>query len=106
MLTCIPSVLEEQELDQIDALIKGAEFEDGKLTAGARASKVKYNEQLKSDATQKNDLHRLIDQALTRNELFQHVAIPKSIRPPLFSRYVPGMEYGPHVDDSIDGWSN
>jgi PKHD-type hydroxylase len=39
--------------------------------------------------------------ALGRNRDFQTFAFPKRMIPPVFSRYDPGMEYGPHVDNAV-----
>ncbi len=41
--------------------------------------------------------------ALKRNKTFRRVALPRTIRPPLISRYRAGMNYGPHVDDALMG---
>ncbi len=103
MLTCIPKVLNESELNQIDELVAQSEFEDGKLTAGYRAERVKDNLQLKSDMPHKQALNELVLNALKKNRLFQRVAIPRIIRPPLVSRYTSGMSYGSHVDDALMG---
>ncbi len=103
MLTCIPSVLDSTELDRIEDCLREAEFEDGKTTAGFRAKRVKDNLQLKAGAPGKKEINELVQNALRRNALFQRVAIPRTIRPPLISRYKPGMAYGAHVDDALMG---
>ncbi len=41
--------------------------------------------------------------ALKRNQTFQRAALPRTIRPPLISRYQAGMSYGLHVDDAMMG---
>lgn len=103
MLTCIPSILNSTELEHIDECLKEAEFEDGKTTAGFRAKRVKENLQLTAAAPVKKEINELVQGALKRNTLFQRVAIPRTIRQPLISRYTPGMAYGPHVDDALMG---
>lgn len=103
MLTCIPSVLDPSELDRIEECMKEAEFENGKVTAGFRAKRVKDNLQLKTSTPGKKEINELVQDALMRNRLFQRVAIPRTIRPPLISRYTPGMTYGAHVDDALMG---
>lgn len=103
MLTCIPSILNSTELEHIDECLKEAEFEDGKTTAGFRAKRVKENLQLKAAAPGKKEINQLVQSALKRNTLFQRVAIPRTIRSPLISRYKPGMAYGAHVDDALMG---
>ena len=39
--------------------------------------------------------------ALDRNETFRTAAVPKHIRPPILSRYRPGMSYGLHIDNPV-----
>ena len=41
--------------------------------------------------------------ALQRNALFAAAAFPWRVSQPLMNRYAPGMEYGPHVDNSLMG---
>ena len=88
---------------QIREALTQVGFIDGKNTAGDRAKRVKHNLQLRRNAEGASDLERLILNALQRNTLFQHIAIPKKIQPPLTSRSEPGMEYGRHVDDAHMG---
>ncbi len=40
---------------------------------------------------------------LKRNKTFQRVALPRTVRPPLISRYRVGMNYGLHVDHAMMG---
>jgi len=96
-------VFNASELERIDELVAKAEFEDGKITAGYRAERVKDNLQLKSDTPSKHELNKLVLKALKSNKLFKRVAIPRIIRPPLVSRYTSGMSYGTHVDDALMG---
>ncbi len=103
MLTCIPEVLEAQELERIDELLARANYQDGKRSAGYRAKRVKNNLQLERDDPNRQEINTIVLEALTRNRLFQRIAIPRSIRPPLISRYEPGMAYGAHVDDALMG---
>ncbi len=103
MLTCIPEVLKAQELERIDELLARANYQDGKRSAGYRAKRVKNNLQLERDDPNRQEINTIVLEALTRNRLFQRIAIPRSIRPPLISRYEPGMAYGAHVDDALMG---
>ncbi len=103
MLTCIPGILNASDLERIDEILKDAEFEDGRATAGFRAKRVKANLQLNSAAPCKKEVNELVENALKRSTLFQRVAIPRIICPPLISRYKPGMAYGAHVDDALMG---
>lgn len=43
MMLCIPEVLTRAELEQLRTSLAGAEFADGKATAGYRGRRVKNN---------------------------------------------------------------
>jgi predicted 2-oxoglutarate/Fe(II)-dependent dioxygenase YbiX len=60
MLITIPDLLDEQMLSDVRGLLDGAEFIDGKLSAGRDAQRVKNNEELKSDAAQAKRLNQLV----------------------------------------------
>jgi PKHD-type hydroxylase len=106
MLTCIPDLLEFTEIKDIRSLVDGADFVDGRTTAGFRAKAVKQNEQLGRAAEGRERVDRLILEALRRHPDFQRVAIPRSLQRPLISRYRAGMAYGLHVDDALMGRGN
>ncbi len=101
MLLCISDVLDYAELKEIRRLIGGGKFKDGKLTAGYRAKLVKNNLQLDKDAPGAKEVKSIVVAGLKRNRTFQDTALPRTIRPPLISRYQEGMNYGWHVDDAL-----
>ncbi len=103
MLVCIPEVLDWTELKKIRAAIAEGSFEDGRRTAGRRAKRVKNNLQLSKGDGRADEIKATILAALRRNPTFRRVAIPRTIRPPLISRYREGMSYGLHVDDALMG---
>lgn len=103
MAVILPDLLNKAELAEIHALLAQSVFADGKKTAGSRAQRVKNNEQIAKDSPGRERLHEIVKAALDRHPLFQIAAQPRRIRPPLFSRYRPGMAYGPHVDDALMG---
>jgi len=105
MLTCIPDILDWTEIKKIRAAITESEFEDGKKTAGYRAKRVKHNLQMDRNSEAAKAVKAIILTGLRRNPTFQRVALPKTIRPPLISRYREGMNYGLHVDDAMMGGS-
>ena len=105
MLTCIPDILDWTEIKKIRAAIAESEFEDGKKTAGYRAKRVKHNLQMDRSSEAAKAVKAIILTGLRRNPTFQRVALPKTIRPPLISRYREGMNYGLHVDDAMMGGS-
>lgn len=106
MIVVIPDVLTKDEQQQLLKLSAMSTFVDGKETAGFRAKLVKNNEQVAKDAENKKQLQEIVVTALNRSKEFRRGAIPHRIRPPLISRYRPGMTYGPHVDDALMGSGN
>ena len=103
MLECIPNVLDWGNIKRIRAILNEAEFVDGKRTAGARAKRVKKNEQLGSDVDGCKEIDSLVRDALLANREIQRLALPRKLMRPMFSRYRPGDNYGLHVDDALMG---
>lgn len=102
MILCIADVLSADEVKALATQLAGATFEDGKLTAGWHAKLVKNNQQLSKDSAGKaTSLQSFVVSALKRHPLFQMAARPKIVRPPILSRYEPGMAYGTHVDNAV-----
>lgn len=105
MIVVIPDLLTVEEHAQLKELAANSKFVDGKETAGFRAKLVKNNEQVAKDAADKKKLQDIVTTALNRSPAFRRGAIPHRVRPPLISRYRPGMAYGAHVDDALMGSS-
>jgi PKHD-type hydroxylase len=103
MLLCIAGVLSPEELELLTTKLEAAKFVDGKSTAGWHARLVKHNHQLDGSTAIASEAKTIVLEALHRNPLFQMAARPKTIRPPLFSRYEAGMSYGSHVDNALMG---
>lgn len=103
MLIVIPDVLTPAEVESVRAWMDSADFVDGRTTAGARAQRVKNNEQVGRNVPQRREIDALILKALGRNGEFNRTAFPLNVRTPLLSRYREGMEYGLHVDDALMG---
>lgn len=103
MIVCIPDVLSGDELQKIRNEAAAMPFVPGAETAGGRARRVKNNEQISQKAEERKVLHEIVIGALMRNKMFSRAALPKRIRPPLISRYRPGMAYGKHVDNALMG---
>lgn len=103
MIVVIPDILTEPEQQELRTLASAVTFVDGKVTAGFRAKRVKNNEQVGKEADGKQKMQEIVVQALARSPLFRRGAIPHRIRPPLISRYRPGMSYGRHIDDALMG---
>ena len=103
MLLCIPDILEWAEVKKIRTLIAEGSFSDGRRTAGYRAKRVKNNLQMDRMTPATKEAINLILGGLKRSNTFQRAFLPKSIRPPMISRYEVGMNYGLHVDDAFMG---
>ncbi len=101
MLVVIDKVLSEEELAHIRGKSASARFGDGRVTAGELAAQAKHNLQLPEGEAETRALARLVIEALQRNPLFVSAALPRTVYPPLFNRYLPGMDFGVHVDNAI-----
>ncbi|WP_020592556.1 Fe2+-dependent dioxygenase [Kiloniella laminariae] len=103
MILTIPDLLNKSDLEKIQGLLEQGTFKDGKLTAGWHARLVKNNQQLSGRDTIAQQAKAVLTRALQQNAQFGLALQPRRMRPPLFSRYEAGMEYGFHVDDAIMG---
>ncbi len=104
MFLVIPKLLAADALKTVDAVLSKATFVDGGVSAGEGAKQVKKNLQLDPAKTKgAGKLDKLVLQALQKNIPFQSAAIPKLIRPPIYSKYTEGMSYGVHVDNPFMG---
>lgn len=100
---CIAEILTTAQLQQVRQLLAEQPFHSGSKTAGWAATLVKNNEQLDANGPHYEKLQQLIITALAANEVFALAAMPKALRPLLFSRYTSGMGYGDHVDNALMG---
>src|SRR5450830_200804 len=101
MLLHVPEVLKPNELNQIRALLKQADWADGKITAGTQSAQVKRNIQLPETSEYAEQARQIVLKALARNGLFFSAALPKKIYPPLFNQYREGMDFGAHIDNAV-----
>lgn len=99
MLIILAGVLEAEDLERVRARLANAVWKDGKATAGPAARAVKNNLQAGGLA----DLGVFVIEALRRHPLFEIAARPRRASPVMFSKYEPGMAYGPHTDDALMG---
>lgn len=101
MLLQIPALFSSEEVREIRALLEGAEWVDGRVTAGHRAANVKDNLQLPLDHPVARQLGERILKRLAVTPLFVTAALPLRILPPRFNRYEGGGTYGNHVDNAV-----
>jgi PKHD-type hydroxylase len=105
VLLCIDHLIDEATVAKLQGWLAAAAFEDGRVTAGGSARQVKHNEQVSDDQDDGDpqivQMQHLVKSALWDCGLFDDAALPKEIRRPLFSRYLPGMSYGTHMDNAL-----
>ena len=101
MLLRIPQLLKPDELAAVRRALDGADWTDGRETAGVQGAQVKRNEQLPEASPLKAELGAVVQRALDRNPLFFAAALPLRVLPPRFNRYQGGGTYGFHMDGSV-----
>jgi PKHD-type hydroxylase len=102
MLLRVPEVLSPAELARCRAIVEGADWADGKITAGTQSEQVKNNRQLPEDAEASHAARAIVLDALGRSALFITGALPKKTYPPLFNRYDGASNaFGSHIDNSV-----
>ena len=102
MLLRVPEVLSPSELARCRAIVEGADWADGKVTAGTQSEQVKNNRQLPEDAQASHAARAIVLDALGRSALFITGALPKKTYPPLFNRYDGASNaFGNHIDNSV-----
>ncbi|HEU0069851.1 MAG TPA: Fe2+-dependent dioxygenase [Alphaproteobacteria bacterium] len=101
MLLQIPDVLTKDQVAEVRQALAGAEWADGKITAGHQSAKAKHNLQLPESSPVAQQIGKSIVRALGRHPLFMSAALPAKIFPPLFNRYEGGQDFGNHVDNAV-----
>jgi len=97
----IEDVLSQDAVARFMKELAGAQWGDGRVTAGYQSALAKRNLQLPEDSDVARRLGGEIVTALDRNLLFQSAALPAQVFPPLFNRYDSGHAFGTHVDSAI-----
>jgi PKHD-type hydroxylase len=101
MLLHIPDVLTAEQVAHARATLDGAEWVDGRVTAGHQSARTKDNQQVPESSAQARQIGDLILNALQQNPLFITAALPLRVFPPLFNRYQGGQSFGTHVDNAV-----
>lgn len=101
MLLQIPDVLTPEELVRCRQMLDGAEWVDGRVTAGHLSARAKHNMQLPEDHPVAVEMGTMVVSALERSPLFMSAALPLKVFPPLFNRYEGGQAFANHVDNAI-----
>jgi PKHD-type hydroxylase len=103
MVITIPDLLTSEQIEAICSVLRQGRFNDGRLSAGKDAGPQKNNLELSADADRFEALNSVVMTALVQHPLYLQAAIPAKISAPIYARYLPGMEYGGHIDDPIMG---
>ena len=101
MLLCIPDILSSEQVAHARHLLDGAEWTDGRVTAGIQSAQVKDNQQIPDNHPIAHELGEMVVGALEESPLFNSVALPLRVFPPLFNRYRGGQSFGTHIDNAI-----
>jgi PKHD-type hydroxylase len=101
MIIHIPEVLTAAQIATCVQRLEGADWRDGRITAGPQSARVKANEQVAETCPVGREIGKIVLDAIERNTIFLSAALPRHVYPPLFNRYAPGMAFGSHVDNAI-----
>lgn len=101
MLLHIENVLDPSETAAMLERLRGANWTDGRLTAGYQSARVKNNLQLPENDPVAREAGDRILLALKNHPLFLGAALPLRVFPPLFNCYQRGQSFGTHVDNAI-----
>ncbi len=101
MILTLPQLLSAAQVAEFQKALGGAEWIDGRATAGYLSSRTKNNQQLPEGHPLARRLGDAILDRLDKNPLFISAALPLRILPPLFNRYEGGQAYGGHIDGAV-----
>lgn len=101
MLLHIPDVLTTQEAQSLHSALAGAEWVDGRVTAGYQSARTKHNSQLLEDHPLAREMGDKVLAAIEKQPLFMSAALPLRVFPPLFNCYKDGGSFGIHVDNAV-----
>jgi PKHD-type hydroxylase len=101
MVIRIPQVVSPQTARELCEGVRSGPIEEGRNTARGGAKSVKNNLQLIATSPQAVEGGRRLVEEMRRHPLFNVAVFPAVISTPNFSRYLPGMAYGRHVDAAL-----
>ncbi|MGH8378013.1 MAG: Fe2+-dependent dioxygenase [Gammaproteobacteria bacterium] len=103
MLIVLENVLTPDEFASVRRQAEQAKYVSGAVSAGEGSRSRKHNLQISEQDAALSGLQNTVLAALARHAVFQFLAVPKHIMPPMFNRYDMGMYYQEHVDFSLVG---
>ncbi len=102
MILTLADILSPAQVQQAQALLQTAPWQDGRASAGVTSALVKNNHQLPFDCEASQNIGAMVMQGLENSSEFFAAALPHRLYTPRINRYEGGCNYyGPHVDGSI-----
>lgn len=101
MLITIEKVLTKEQVADARKVLAGAEWTDGRVTAGYQAQEVKRNAQVVEHSPAAKEVGEMVLAGLARSPRFMSAALPLRVYPPMFNSYAGGQTFGTHVDTAI-----
>ncbi|MGH8283281.1 MAG: Fe2+-dependent dioxygenase [Gammaproteobacteria bacterium] len=101
MLIVLENVLTMDEFAAVRRQVELAKFVSGAVSAGEGSRTRKHNLQISEQDAVLPGLQKTVLTALARHQIFQFLAVPKHVMPPMLNRYDVGMYYQNHVDFSL-----
>ena len=101
MLLVIEKVMAKEQAAEARRQLLGAEWVDGRVTAGYMAQEVKRNAQIAEGSEVHKAVGEMVLQGLARSARFMAAALPLRVFPPMFNSYAGGQTFGTHVDTAI-----
>ena len=98
MLIEIDDALSADAVARMRTALAGADWSDGRTTAGWQSALAKDNLQLSGSDRLAAELGSEVAAALDQSLAFQSAAIPARVFPPLFNRYDVGHSFDAHID--------
>lgn len=103
MLLVLPKLLSADQVNEITSMLSNANYEDGRLTAGSSAVKVKNNLQLVTNTEISTKANQAVRDIVLNDKKFWSYTFFKDVTTFTFSLYEQGMHYGLHLDSAIRG---
>lgn len=101
MLLHIPGLFDADELARIREALEGADWADGKVTAGYQSAKAKHNLQLPEGHALAKEIGTALIDRLWKTPCFMSAALPHKVFPPLINCYRDGGNFGFHIDNAL-----
>ena len=98
MFRVFKNLISEADCQTLRKLAATGEFQGGEKTVGGDLRSVKQNQEF---AGNRQELDRIFRNAVGGCQELQDFVMAKAAKPPILSRYVPGMHYGRHLDTPL-----